>query len=193
MIDTFPADFSTTTYDLITADGSRWAFGHDDSGYALVCGDLKQPVIESNGRPTFFAPGYRNINLHGFTIGGVDYVITGVTPNANWTEPPEVVVPPADTDAIAAKERAFAAMLAHYAAAFQIDLTTLPDINISSMLTAAQQADVPHDAIAAATAMLLAAKADIEAEADATWAECWRGLKERLPGYLNDIMAQGSA
>lgn len=193
MIDTFPSDYSTATYDLIDTAGNRWAFAPDGDGYALVCGDLKQPVMSLYGRPTFFAPGYRNINLHGFTAAGTHYELSDVVQNANWTPPPEVVVPPADTDAIAAKERAFAAMLAHYAAAFQIDLTTLPDINISSMLTAAQQADVPHDAIAAATAMLLAAKADIEAEADATWAECWRGLKERLPGYLNDIMAQGSA
>jgi hypothetical protein len=188
MIDTFPTDFSTTTYDLITADGSRWSFGHDDSGYYLLCGNLRQPVIESNNKPTFFAPGYVNINLHGFTIGGVDYVITGVTPNANWTEPPEVTsAPPADSDALAAKERTFAAMLLHYATAFSVDLTTLPDINISAMLQAAQAAGATPAEIADATAMLLAAKADIEAEAGGSWAECWQGLKGRLPGYIAEL------
>ena len=96
-------------------------------------------------------------------------------------------VPVVISDAIAAKERAFAAMLAHYAAAFQIDLAALPDINISAMLTAAQQAGVSPADIADATAMLLAAKADIEAEAAVTWAECWRGLKERLPGYIIEL------
>ena len=96
-------------------------------------------------------------------------------------------VPVVISDALAAKERAFAAMLLHYAAAFHIDLTTLPDINISAMLAAAQQAGVSPADIADATAMLLAAKADIEAEAAMTWAECWRGLKERLPGYLGEL------
>ena len=96
-------------------------------------------------------------------------------------------VPVVISDALAAKERAFAAMLAHYAAAFHIDLTTIPDINIGAMLSAAQAAGATPEAIADATAMLLAAKADIEAEAAVTWAECWRGLKERLPGYLGEI------
>ena len=96
-------------------------------------------------------------------------------------------VPVVISDAIAAKERAFAAMLAHYAAAFQIDLAALPDINIGAMLSAAQQAGVSPADIADATAMLLAAKADIEAEAAVTWAECWRGLKERLPGYIIEL------
>lgn len=188
MIGTFPADFSTTTYDLITADGSRWAFGHDDSGYYLFCGNLCQPVIESNNKPTFFAPGYVNINLHGFTIGGVEYILTGVIPNDNWTEPPEVTsAPPAGTDALAAKERTFAGMLLHYATAFSVDMTALPDINISAMLAAAQAAGATAAEIADATAMLLAAKADIEAEAGGSWAECWAGLKERLPGYLNEM------
>ena len=140
MITTFPSDYSTATYDLIDTAGNSWAFAPDGDGYALVCGDLKQPVMASGGRPTFFAPGYRNITLHGFHIDGTHYELSEVVQNANWTTPPEVTVPPADTDAIAAKERAFAAMLLHYAAAFHVDLTTLPGINISAMLTAAQQA-----------------------------------------------------
>ena len=187
MITTFPADYSTATYDLIDTAGNTWRFAHDDSGYHLICGNLRQPVMESNNKPTFFAPGYRNINLHGFDIDGTHYELSEAVPNANWTPPPEVTVPPADTDALAAKERAFAAMLAHYADAFHIDLAALPDINIGAMLAAAQQAGVSPEAIADATAMLLAAKADIEAEANMTWAECWRGLKERLPGYLGEI------
>ncbi len=189
MITTFPADFSTTTYDLITADGSRWAFGHDDSGYYLFCGNLRQPVIESNGRPTFFAPGYVNINLHGFTIGGVDYVITGVIPNANWTEPPEVTpAPPADSDALAAKERTFAGMLLHYATAFGVDLTALPDINIGAMLAAAQQAGVSPEAIADASAILMALFNDVVVESGGTPGRAWEGMKERLPGYLAELV-----
>ncbi len=187
MITTFPADYSTATYDLIDTAGNTWRFAHDDSGYHLICGNLRQPLIESNNRPTFFAPGYRNINLHGFTIDGTRYELSEAVPNANWTPPPEVIIPPADTDALAAKERAFAAMLLHYAAAFHIDLAALPDINISVMLTAAKAAGATAAEIADATAMLLAAKADIEAEAGGSWAECWQGLKGRLPGYLGEI------
>ncbi len=111
-----------------------------------------------------------------------DFGITKTTVDIPDALPPEVI-----SDALAAKERAFAAMLAHYAAAFQIDLAALPDINIGAMLAAAQQAGVSPEAIADATAMLLAAKADIEAEAAVTWAECWQGLKGRLPGYLQEL------
>lgn len=111
-----------------------------------------------------------------------DFGITKTTVDIPDALPPEVI-----SDALAAKERAFAAMLAHYAAAFHIDLAALPDINIGAMLAAAQQAGVSPEAIADATAMLLAAKADIEAEAAVTWAECWQGLKGRLPGYLQEL------
>lgn len=187
MIDTFPADFNTTTYDLITADGSRWSFGHDDSGHYLFCGNLRQPVIESNGRPTFFAPGYHNINLHGFTIDGVEYILTGVTPNDNWTEPPPApVVHPAE-DAVAAKERVFAAMLLQYAVAFNVDLTALPDINISAMLQAAQAAGATPAEIADASAILMALFNDVVVESGGTPGKAWEGLKERLPGYFQEL------
>lgn len=98
--------------------------------------------------------------------------------------------PPAEpviSEALAAKERTFAGMLLQYATAFSVDLTALPDINISAMLQAAQAAGATAAEIAEATAMLLAAKADIEAEAGGSWAECWQGLKERLPGYLQEL------
>ena len=187
MITTFPADYSTATYDLIDTAGNTWRFAHDDSGYHLICGNLRQPVIESNNKPTFFAPGYRNINLHGFTIDGTHYELSEAVPNANWTPPPEVTVPPADTDALAAKERAFAAMLAHYAAAFNIDLTALPDINIGTMLQAAQQAGATETEIANASAILMALFNDVVVEAGGTSADAWAGLKSRLPGYLQEV------
>lgn len=187
MITTFPADYSTATYDLIDTAGNTWRLAPDGDGYALICGDLRQPVIESNNTPTFFAPGYRNINLHGFDIGGTHYELSEAVPNANWTPPPEVIVPPADTDALAAKERAFAAMLAHYAAAFNIDLTTLPDINIGAMLAAAQQAGVSPEAIADASAILMALFNDVVVESGGTSGKAWEGLKERLPRYMGEL------
>lgn len=96
-------------------------------------------------------------------------------------------VPVVISDALAAKERPFAWMLLHYATAFGVDLTTLPDINIGAMLAAAQAAGATAAEIADATAMLLVAKADIEAEAGGSWAECWQGLKGRLPGYFQEL------
>ena len=188
MITTFPADYSTATYDIIDTAGNTWRFAPDGDGYALVCGDLRQPVMDIDGRPTFFAPGYRNINLHGFAIAGTHYELSEAVQNANWTPPPEVIVQPADSDALAAKERAFAGMLAHYAAAFHIDLAALPDINIGAMLTAAQQAGVSPDAIADASAILMALFNDVVVESGGTSGKAWEDLKERLPGYMGELV-----
>lgn len=187
MIATFPSDYSTATYDLIDTAGNRWAFAPDGDGYALVCGDLRQPVMAIDGRPTFFAPGYRNINLHGFDIDGTHYELSEAVQNANWTPPPEVTVPPAATDALAAKERAFAALLLHYASAFQIDLAALPNINITAMLAAAQQAGATPEAIADASAILMALFNDVVVESGGTPGKAWERMKERLPGYFQEL------
>lgn len=112
-----------------------------------------------------------------------DFGITKTVVDIPDAPPAPIII----SDALAAKERTFAGMLLHYATAFGVDLTTLPDINISAMLAAAQAAGATAAEIADATAMLLAAKADIEAEAGGSWAECWAGLKERLPGYMAEI------
>ena len=101
-------------------------------------------------------------------------------------EEPEPVEPEL-SELLAAKERAFAAMLAHYAAAFHIDLATLPDINIGAMLAAAQQAGVSPEAIADASAILMALFNDVVVESGGTSGKAWEGLKERLPGYLGEL------
>jgi len=85
-----------------------------------------------------------------------------------------------------AKEQAFADKLKQLATAFQIDLTTLPDINIGSLLTAAQQAGATETEIANASAILLALAKDVEAESGMVWADTWLALKSRLPGYLQE-------
>ena len=98
-------------------------------------------------------------------------------------EIPDPAEPPLP-EALVAKERAFASKLAQLATAFQIDLTTLPDINIGSLLTAAQQAGATETEIANASAILLALAKDVEAESGMVWADTWLALKSRLPGYL---------
>lgn len=98
--------------------------------------------------------------------------------------------PPAETvisDALAAKERTFAGMLLHYATAFGVDLTALPDINISAMLKAAQAAGATAAEIAEASAILMALFNDVVVESGGTPGKAWEDLKERLPGYMAEI------
>lgn len=101
--------------------------------------------------------------------------------------PDPVHVEPVLPEALVAKEQAFADKLAQLATKFQIDLLALPDINIGTMLAAAQTAGASETDIANASAILLALGKDVEAESNQTWAETWAGLKSRLPGYLQEV------
>ena len=101
-------------------------------------------------------------------------------------EMPNPVEPPLP-EALVVKEQAFALKLAQLATAFQIDLTTLPDINIGTMLQAAQQAGATESEIANASAILLALAKDVEAERGMVWADTWAAMKSRLPGYLQGV------
>ena len=101
-------------------------------------------------------------------------------------EEPEPVEPEL-SELLVAKEQAFADKLKQLATAFQIDLLSLSDINIGTMLQAAQQAGATESEIANASAMLLALAKDVEAESGMVWADTWAGLKSRLPGYLQEV------
>ena len=101
--------------------------------------------------------------------------------------PDPVPVEPVLPEALVAKEQAFADKLAQLATKFQIDLLSLSDINIGTMLAAAQAAGASETDIANASAILLALGKDVEAESNQTWAETWAGLKSRLPGYLQGV------
>ena len=98
--------------------------------------------------------------------------------------PDPVPVEPVLPEALVAKEQAFAAKLAQLATAFQIDLLALPDINIGTMLQAAQQAGATETEIANASAILMTLFNDVVVESCGTSADAWAGLKSRLPGYL---------
>ena len=98
--------------------------------------------------------------------------------------PDPVTVEPSLPELLVAKEQAFALKLAQLATAFGLNLLTLSDINIGSLLTAAQQAGATETEIANASAILLALAKDVEAESGLNWADTWAGLKSRLPGYL---------
>ena len=101
----------------------------------------------------------------------------------------EIPVPiePSLPEALVAKEQAFAAKLAQLATAFQIDLLSLSDINIGTMLQAAQQAGATETEIANASAILMALFNDVVVEAGGTSADAWAGLKSRLPVYLQGV------
>lgn len=96
-------------------------------------------------------------------------------------------VEPALPELLVAKERAFALKLLEFEAAFMVDLAALPDINISTMLQAAQQAGATETEIANASAILMALFNDVVVESCGTSADAWAGLKSRLPGYLQGV------
>ena len=100
--------------------------------------------------------------------------------------PDPVPVEPILPEELVAKERAFTEKLAQLATKFQIDLLALPDINIGTMLTAAQTAGATEADIANASVILMALFNDVVVEAGGTSADAWAGLKSRLPGYLQE-------
>ena len=188
MID-LPLDFHLTGYDLIDTTGDRWRVT-DTPGETPVLSSGERYILLSRTGDGEAAPFHKGLNLfhHGFDCDGQHTVIAGVEQNENYL--PLIPTPPVESDALYAKERAFVAALLQYATAFQIDIAALDPINITTMLTAAHVAGVQEADIAAATAILLALTRDIEAEADATWAKCWDGLKERFLGYVGEILNQ---
>jgi hypothetical protein len=178
-----PRDFNPTGYDLKTTDGTIWKIVEFEDHFELQSEAGSFELMKLDGRFTVFAPGYRNINLHGFEVAGTQYELEEAVQNENW-----VYVPvPEPGEALYEKERIFAQKLLQLATAFGIDLTTLPDINIGTMLQAAQQAGATETEIANASAILLALAKDVEAESGMVWADTWLALKSRLPGYLQEV------
>ena len=187
MIYHFPSDFSTHTYDLKTDDDLIWKFTQEeDDSWVLVSGDLKLPLLAFNKQPTFFTEGYVNINVHGFTIDDQLRTLTEAIPNENWVEQ-EPIPYVEEEDPLHQKERLFTHKLQELATRFNVDLSTLPDINIGTLLSTATTAGATEMDIANASALLLALAKDVEAESNLNWAETWQGLKSRIPAYLAEL------
>ena len=183
MIQAMPRDFNPTGYVLKTTDGTIWKIVEFEDHFELQSEAGSFTLMKLDGRFTVFAPGYRNINLHGFEVNGTSYELEEAVQNENW-----VYVPvPEPGEALYEKERIFAAKLAQLATAFQIDLLALPDINIGSLLTAAQTAGATESEIANASAILMTLFNDVVVESCGTSADAWAGLKSRLPGYLQEV------
>jgi len=126
---------------------------------------------------------YDGRSIMGITEGNMaDFGIVKSIVEIPDPAPVEPILP----EALVAKERAFADKLKQLATKFQIDLLALPDINIGTMLQAAQQAGATETEIANASAILLALAKDVEAESGLNWADTWLALKSRLPGYLQE-------
>jgi hypothetical protein len=148
----------------------KTVYTHTASGQSW---DHKLPkILRYDGRST------SNINEQNMAQFGIVKSIVEI--------PDPVPVEPVLPEALVAKERAFADKLAQLATAFQIDLLALPDINIGSLLTAAQAAGASETDIANASAILMALFNDVVVEAGGTSAGTWAGLKSRLPGYLQE-------
>ena len=100
--------------------------------------------------------------------------------------PDPIPVEPILSETLITKERTFALKLKELAHRFNITLTTLPDINIGTLLMVAQDNGVSENDIANASAILLALAKDVEAESGLNWADTWTGLKTRLLSYLTE-------
>lgn len=98
MIHTLPPDFRPDYYDLQTSDGKTWKIGKDIDRYYLYSGDLRFDLMVSEAF-TFFASGYNNINLNGFTITttsidedgnevseSTTYELVAIVKNENWQD-----------------------------------------------------------------------------------------------------------
>lgn len=108
-----------------------------------------------------------------------------------WSVVEEDVQEPGLPEALLNKERAFAAALMQAASSLNVDLLSLPEINIASLKTAAVAAGATDEAIGKAATELMALCFDIQAESGATWAETWQGLKSRIPEHFAAIQQQG--
>jgi len=89
-------------------------------------------------------------------------------------------------EALLSKEKVFALKLKELATKFKINLLELDNINIGSLLSAAEAAGVSETKIANASAILLALAKDVEAESGLNWTDTWTGLKSRLMSYMED-------
>lgn len=68
-----------------------------------------------------------------------------------------------------------------------IDLTTLQDTNVTTLLEAAQVKNVSEIDIAIAISILLVLMRDIEVESVLNSQHCWLRLKELLPFYIREL------
>lgn len=108
-----------------------------------------------------------------------------------WTVVEEDVPEPGLPESLLSKERAFASTLMQEAITLNVDLLSLPEVNIASLKAAAVAAGATDEAIGKAATELMALCFDIQAESGATWAETWQGLKSRLPEHFAAIQQQG--
>lgn len=145
-------------------------FTHTASGQSW---DWNLPkVLRHDGKITM------NINENNMAEVGIKMTLVEI--------PDPIPVEPVLSEALITKERTFALKLKELAHRFNITLTALPDINIGTLLIAAQENGVSENDIANASAILLALAKDVEAESGLNWTDTWSGLKARLLSYLTE-------
>ena len=88
MIQSMPRDFNPTGYDLKTTDGTIWKIVEFEDHFELQSSAGNFELMKLDGRFTVFAPGYRNINLHGFEVAGTQYELEEAVQNENWVYVP---------------------------------------------------------------------------------------------------------
>jgi hypothetical protein len=109
-----------------------------------------------------------------------------------WTTRTEELPDPEEPDinpSLATKEKFFVSELMNFANTLGIDITTIQDINIGNLKTAASTAGATDEQIAMMSAALTTAILDIMAETDQPWGIAWPALKSRIPGYIQELMS----
>lgn len=108
-----------------------------------------------------------------------------------WTVVEEDVPEPGLPEALRNKERAFAATLMQAGSTMNVNLLSLPEINIASLKAAAAAAGATPELVSKWATELNTLCFDIQAESGLTWAETWQGMKSRLPEHFAAIQQQG--
>lgn len=182
-----PADFNPIGYDIRTTDGTLWTIHETEDHYELRSDSGVVMLMKLSGIFTFFLPGYKNINIYGFSCGNRDFELEEAVMNVNYVSAPVIV--PVVPDILESRELAFVQDLLYFAQEFGIDLTQINDVTISTLLEVATSLGISSTDISRASSRLLIRTRDIEVAAgDISWAQCWHGLKQRLPGYIRTLL-----
>jgi len=138
--------------------------------------------IEPNGQRHAFLPAIWN---------NTSPITEAFALSQGWTIAEEEIIEPGLPETLLDKERAFAEELLRSAGILNVDLASLPEINIASLKAAAVASGATEESIGKVATALMALCFDIQAESGLTWAETWQGLKSRLPEHFAALQAQG--
>jgi len=109
-----------------------------------------------------------------------------------WRDDPVPEPEPPDTTEREAAERVIVAAILALARKYDAveDLLALEDLTIPALQALASEKSVTLADWAELISTITPMKWQLEAVEGGTWADCWLGLKERFPGYLEELINQ---